>query len=244
MSERRAVLETHFRNCVVWATLLFFPTVLRAGNKADQEKPYGAISILESSEQEVETLGNTGQTGTKKVVAYVTANQPCEVLIAAFNRDDRRLAHGWKPQWVSLEEWHEQQLTLGSYVNPADPQKRTAIEVWALFLASPIADAKKAAVAGKIQTLNAAFKGVIQNRGEDAGKRENTLLRHLEDFIEDDPQTRRPKLEPLAKAGEFRDPLAPPPWRNGAAEVNFNTEKPGLVIIPSEPPETFRPGSR
>jgi hypothetical protein len=235
---------THFWKCVVWVTLAFFPTVVRAGNKADHERPYGVISILESNEQEVETLGNAGQTGTKKLVAYVTANRPCEVLIAAFNRDGRRLAHGWNPQWVPLEEWHEQQLTLGSYVNPANPQKRTAIEVWALFMVPQTADAKKAAVAGKIQALKAAFQGVIENRGGDAGKQENRLLRQLEDFIEDDPQARRPKLEPLAKAGEFRDPLAPLPWRDGAAEVNFNTEKPGLVIIPSEPPETFRPSSR
>jgi hypothetical protein len=132
--------------CIVAAVLVLFPAGLRAEHGTDQTKPYGVISILESSDEEVETLGNAGQISAKRMVmAYVTANKPCELLIAVFTRNGRRLAHGWKPQWVSLEEWQQRTVTLGSYVSAADPQKRKAVEVWALFLVPQPAGVKEAA---------------------------------------------------------------------------------------------------
>jgi hypothetical protein len=120
--------------------LVVFPAGLRASTRADHSKPYGRINILESSEAEVDTLGNNEHDGAKTVFAYVDANRPCELLIAVFNRNGRRLAHDWKPQWVSLEEWQEQKLTLGSYEN----RDRKSIEVWALFVAPYTSEAETA----------------------------------------------------------------------------------------------------
>jgi hypothetical protein len=94
----------------------------------------------------------------------------------------------------------------------------------------------------KVQSLKAAVQDVIQSNAKNAAKREDKLLRQLENFLEDDPHARTPKLEPLAKAGQTRG--AAVLWRDGAAEANFSAERPGLVVIPSEPPEAVRPDSR
>ena len=221
--------------------LLLFPSGLGAEQKADQTKPYGVISIMESrDEKNVETLGNAGETAaTREVIAYATANARCELLIAVFSRKGRRLANGWKPQLIAFEEWQQRTVTPGSYPKPPDPQKREAIEVWILFLAPPPAGATEVVnTQGKIQALKDAVKGVMEGTAKDAAKWEDKLLRQLENFLEDDPKARRPKLEPLAKAGQIRG--GPILWRDGAKEVNINPANPGLVIIPSESPEAPR----
>lgn len=239
------MIGVHFWQFLAWSTLVLVPSGLRAENKADQSKPYGVISVLQSSEEGLQTLGNAGP-AAKECIALITANEPCEVLIAVFNRDGRRLAHGWKPQWLKLKGWNEERAweevkewkeqaiaTLGSYPATADLKTQKAIEVWVLFFAP---QRKEAGVPRNIEDLKTAVENASRSSAPDARKHEDKLLRQLENFLRDNAQSRRPKLEPLGKAGELRSFANPldSPWRKSAVETNFSAQAPGLVIIPSK----------
>ena len=199
-----------------------------AGTPAvDEEKPYGrvCISLYEPGPPEKEEpFKMSAGTGPGKTVhAYIDASNKCSVLVAALTKDGK-LVNGWRPQLTEVAAEFEEILV------PKAPLKwdwSTAsgpFDFYVLFLAP---ESKEVA---EVKKLIDAMQAAKDDRllAMQTGK-----LRELIGRItsEKEKVNQAPASEPEV-GGVFRG--AAFPWRQFAQSVNFDSDKPGAVILSSD----------
>jgi hypothetical protein len=189
----------------------------------DERKPYGRICVGVVTGETEGSLQATSKPGADThIVVHADANEPCEMLVSAFNASDGKLAHNWLPQLVELPPWVEALL----------PEAQNAwkwsvgsepFDVYVLFMDPNSEDARK------LNILVTAMWRATTNR--ELLDRQSVQLREL--------ATRsgaaQTEIINVAKAGRvevaatYRSSAFP--WRDYASRANFSEAKPSLLIF-------------
>ena len=191
----------------------------------DEDKPHGrvCVSVVEpgTPEREQQLRPDAAPGAGKKVNVYVDASGKCSALVVAM-RKDGKLAYGWRPQFIEVtEEFDEVQLpkkpAVWEWKEAGEP-----FEIYALFLAPGAPDAaelKKLVAAMQNPSLDERLLGMQTNK-----------LHEILGRITSDPARNQVAASDPEVGGVFRG--AAFPWRQFAQAVNFDSGKPGVVVIP------------
>jgi hypothetical protein len=195
----------------------------------DEGQPHGrfCIAVSDAAGKEDAFRPTDAPAAGKKISAYLDASAKCTALVVAL-RKDGKLAYGWKPQIVDLEEDAETQLPK----SPATWEWNAAagpFDFYVIFLA-PGADA-----AGELKKLVTAIQGTDDDRL--LTMQTNKLRELLGRVAAEKDRAAQAVSEESEVGGVFRaiDRDLPRdttfPWRQFAKGVNFAPDKPGVAIV-------------
>jgi hypothetical protein len=195
---------------------------------ADEEQPRGRVclSIVDSGPSAKEVpfrLSETGRPGST-VRAHLDASDKCTVLVAALTKDGK-LANGWRPQLAEVPaDFEEVQL-------PKAPAtwEWSGPHLYVLFLppgSKEVGEAKKLVGAMQTPRIDDRLLAMQANK-----------LRELVGRItaEKEKVNQAPMTEPEV-GGVFRGSGidAVFPWREFAQSIDFDENRPGVLILSSE----------
>jgi hypothetical protein len=198
---------------------------------ADEDKPQGrvCISLVDSGpsgKEEPFKAATTGRPGSI-VRAHIDASDKCTVLVAALTKDGK-LANGWRPQLSEVPaEFEEIQLPKAP-VTWEWSGTHGSFELYVLFLPPGSKDAEEA------KKLAAAMQGPKVD--ERLLAMQVNKLRELIGRITNEKEkvNQAPMTEPEL-GGVFRGGVdAVFPWREFAQNIEFEENRPGVLILSSE----------
>lgn len=198
---------------------------------ADEDKPQGrvCISIVDSgasAKEEPFRASTTGRPGST-VRAHVDASEKCTVLVAALTKDGK-LANGWKPQLSEVPaEFEEVQLpkvpVTWEWSGDHGP-----FQLYVLFLppsSKDVEEAKKLVGAMQAPKVDERLLAMQVNKLRELIGR----ITNSKEKINQAPMT-EPEL-----GGVFRGGVdAVFPWREFAQSIEFEENRPGVLILSSE----------
>jgi len=195
---------------------------------ADDQKPHGRVCLAlfePGPPEKEEPFKPSAPVGPSKTLrAYIDASNKCSVLVVALTKDGK-LANGWRPQIAEVpEEFEEIQLPTA----PVSWDWTTAsapFDFYVLFLppgSKDLEEAKKLVAA--MQTPKAEDRLLAMQTNK---------LRELIGRITSakEKSNQAPMTEPEV-GGIFRG--AAFPWRQFAQSINFDADRPGVLILSSE----------
>lgn len=199
---------------------------------ADEDKPHGRIclSIVESgssAKEEPFRLSVTGKPGST-VRAYIDASNKCTALLAALTKDGK-LANGWRPQLAEVPADFEEVQLPTTPVTWEWSGAHTPFDLYVVFLPPDSKELKEA------KTLIGAMQAPkIEDR---LLAMQMNKLRELVGRITNEKEkvNQAPITEPEL-GGVFRGSGADAvfPWRQFAQSINFEENRPGVLILSSE----------
>jgi hypothetical protein len=204
------------------------PLSLHAQSGDKESQPYAKVCLSvvtdapSAKKEEVfkaESLPGPG----KALVVHAVTSKPCDLLVAAFNRENEELSYGWRPEFVELtEEWDEVQVPKsgGKWAWEAGSN---AFDVYVLFLSAPstkLREIKQLVTA--MQNTNDAVVFAMQT----------DRLRALISGIcgDTDPSKHVAVAKTTEVAGAMRSSSPEFNWRTFSSRVSFNDGSPGLLI--------------
>lgn len=199
---------------------------------ADEEKPQGrvCISVVDSGpsgKEEPLRVSTAGRLGSI-VRAHIDASDKCTVLVAALTKDGK-LANGWRPQIAEVPaEFEEVQLPRAP-VTWEWSGAHGPFDLYVLFLppgSKEVDEAKKLVGAMQTPKIDDRLLSMQANK-----------LRELVGRITNEKEkvNQAPMEEPEV-GGVFRGPGidAVFPWREFAQSIDFDENRPGVLILSSE----------
>ena len=199
-----------------------------AASTVDEDKPYGrvCVALFEAGPPEKEEafqLSSAPGPG-KTVRAYVDASEKCNVLVAAITKDGK-LVNGWRPQLSEVPDEFEEILLPKAPVKWDWSAASGPFDFFVLFLApgsKEIEEAKKLVEAMQNPKVDDRVLAM-----------QTSKLKELIGRItsEKEKVNQAPVNEPEV-GGVFRG--AAFPWRQYAQGINFDAEKPGVLILSSD----------
>jgi hypothetical protein len=198
----------------------------------DEDKPQGrvCISILDSgpaAKEEPFRLTATGRPGST-VRAHVDASNKCFVLVAALTKDGK-LANGWRPQISEVAADFEEVQLPKTPVTWEWSGDHLPFDLYVLFLppgSKEIEEAKKLVAAMQAPKIDDRLLAMQVNK-----------LRELIGRITNEKEkvNQAPMTEPEL-GGVFRGSGVDSvfPWRQFAQSINFDDNRPGVLILSSE----------
>jgi len=226
---------------ILRALLAIAVALLFAGNlmAVDEDQPHGrvCISILDSGPSAKEApfkVSEAARPGST-VRARIDASDRCTVLVAALTKEGK-LANGWRPQISEVPaDFEEVQLPKAPVIwewAGAHPP----FDLYVLFLppgSKEVDEAKKLVGAMEAPQIDDRLLAMQANK-----------LRELVGRIisEKEKVNQAPMTEPEL-GGVFRGPGVDPvfPWREFAQSINFEENRPGVLILASEGPAKDSP---
>lgn len=199
---------------------------------ADEEQPQGRVclSVVDSGPSAKEApfkLSAPARPGST-VKAHLDASDKCTVLIAALTKDGK-LANGWRPQLAEVPaEFEEVQLPKAP-VTWEWSGAHGPFDLYVLFLPSgskEVDEAKKLVAAMQAPKIDDRLLAMQANK-----------LRELVGRITNEKEkvNQAPMTEPEV-GGVFRSSGidAVFPWREFAQSIDFDENRPGVLILSSE----------
>lgn len=199
---------------------------------ADEEQPRGRVclSIVDSGPSAKEVpfrLSEKGRPGST-VRAHLDASDKCTVLVAALTKDGK-LANGWRPQLSELPADFEEVQLPKAPVTWEWPGVHGPFDLYVLFLppgSKEVEEAKKLVGAMQAPKIDDRLLAMQANK-----------LRELVGRITNEKEkvNQAPMTEPEV-GGVFRGPGidAVFPWREFAQSIDFDENRPGVLILSSE----------
>lgn len=197
---------------------------------ADEDKPQGrvCISIVDSGpsgKEEPFRLSTTARPGSI-VRAHIDASDKCTALVAALTKDGK-LANGWRPQLADVPAEFEEILLPQQPVTWEWPRSKSPFDLYVLFFPSgskETEEAKKLAGAMQAPKIDERLLAMQVSK-----------LRELIGRITNEKEkvNQAPMTEPEL-GGVFRGAEAAFPWREFAQSINFEQNRPGVLILSSE----------
>jgi hypothetical protein len=204
--------------------------VLGNTKAADEEKPQGrvCISVVDgpSGKEEAFKAATTYRPGSK-LRAHVDASNKCIVLIAALTKDGK-LANGWRPQLSEVAAEFEDIELPKTPVTWDWAATSAPFDLYVLFLPSSskeVEEAKKLVTAMQAPKMDERLLSLQTNK-----------LRELIGRItsEKEKVNQAPMTDPEV-GGVFRGAGdAAFPWRQFAQSINFEDDRPGVLVLSSE----------
>jgi hypothetical protein len=194
-----------------------------AAAPVDEGKPYGRVCIgVVSGEIEGPLQAASKPAADTRIVVHADANQPCQMLVSAFNANDGKLAYSWLPQLVELppcEEallpeppsawnWHEDSRPFDIYVLFMDPSSDDARDLKILITAMWRATTNKEL----LDRQGVKLRELATRSG--ANQAEIIIL----------AKTERVEVATIYRSCIFS-------WRKYASRANFTKAKPSLLIF-------------
>lgn len=190
----------------------------------DEEKPHGrvCIAVTDASGKEDAFRSSDAPAPGKKINVYLDASTKATALVAAL-RKDGKLAYGWKPQLVELEEEFEEAQVPKAPVSWDWATPGDAFEFYVVFLpsGSKEVDELKKLLTAMQGTTDERLLGMQTNKFRELLGRVAAEKDRATQVVSEDPEV----------GGVFRGSSFP--WRQFAKAVNFAPEKPGVIIVPS-----------
>jgi len=200
---------------------------------ADEEQPQGRVclSVVDSgasAKEEPFKLSATARPGST-VRAHIDSSNKCTVLVAALTKDGK-IANGWRPQLAEVPaEFEEVQLPKAPVTWEWSGAKGPPFDLYVLFLppgSKDIEEAKKLVAAMQAPKIDDRLMAMQANK-----------LRELVGRItsEKEKVNQAPMAEPEV-GGVFRGSGidAVFPWREFAQSIDFDENRPGVLILSSE----------
>jgi hypothetical protein len=197
---------------------------------ADEDKPQGrvCISIVDSgasAKEEPFRLSTTARPGSV-VRAHIDASDKCTVLVAALTKDGK-LANGWRPQLADVPAEFDEILLPKPPVTWEWSGSKSPFDLYVLFLSSgskEVEEAKKLAGAMQAPKIDERLLAMqVSKLRELIGR-----ITNAREKVNQAPMT-EPEL-----GGVFRGAEAVFPWREFAQSINFEQNRPGILILSSE----------
>ena len=207
---------------------LIVASIAVAQSTLDEDKPYGrvCVSLFEAGPPEKEEPFQTSSPpGPGKTVrAYVDASESCTVLVAAIAKDGK-LANGWRPQLTLVPDEFEEILLPKAPLKWDWSARSAPFDFFVLFLAAgskEIEEAKKLVEAMQNPKVDDRVLAM-----------QTSKLKELIGRItsQKDKVNQAPISEPEI-GGVFRG--AAFPWRQYAQGINFDANKPGVLVLSSD----------
>jgi hypothetical protein len=198
---------------------------------ANEDKPQGrvCISVVDSgasAKEEPFRASTTGRPGST-VRAHVDASDKCTVLMAALTKDGK-LANGWRPQLSEVPaEFEEVQLPKAP-VTWEWSGDHAPFQLYVLFLppsSKDVEEAKKLVDAMRVPKVDERLLAMQVNKLRELIGR----ITNAKEKVNQAPMT-EPEL-----GGVFRGGVdAVFPWREFAQSIEFEENRPGVLILSSE----------